>query len=284
MDPKHPQYPPQPPPLPPNASSAAQPPVPPKRLPPSLPRGAGTQQSPDSLIVGGASLGRVFPYQGEPGIAPIDGRTVALRWLGSYLTSRLYARPGAWGEEPMPFRVPLANFFVEPPGPEEDLPFPSIAVIGVNAEEEPIGLTPTPDEQTTNVYGVGTVAVPMYSRDERVRLQVWSSELPELRGIVEGITQAFAPTEGRTGIVVRMPDYYGQTVRFTLLATDWPLEAAAVRNRRWAFVEVRMEYDVTRLVRFARISPQVQTNVELVGASDPLVQVQMPARGNTGRA
>ena len=281
MDPK-PPYPP-PPPGPPDCSPK-QPPVPPAP-PPRRAKRAPQRPDPTSLIVGGASLGSAFPFRPDPGIPNIDGRTVSLSWLGRYLAHRTYARTGEVGASPVFFRFPEENFFVDPPGPENDLPYPAIACAGGESEDELIGFTPAADESTIDVYGQGTVAVPMYATMEKLRLQIWSSTLPEMRGLYEGVKESFSPTEGRTGIVVRLPDYYGQTARFTLTGSEWPTDPGSVRNRRWAFVSVTLEFDVTRLVRYARLIPQVVSDVQTTKTSNPLVSIQMPTGGgSTGQA
>jgi hypothetical protein len=230
------------------------------------------------------SRGNVFPVRPDPGVQPVDGRTIALHWLADYVASMTFARlgqagaagpPGVTGP-PVPFSVPRANIYTEDPGPEVDvIEFPAVAIMGGVAENPDAGFVPSPDESTKDVYGQGTVVVPLYRHLERIRLQCWSSELPELRGMVMGIERAMSPTEGRTGIVVALAGYYGQPARLTLAGTEWPQEAAAIRNRRWAFVDVDLELLVVTLVNYVAMNPFTVVDVEIPATSDPRVPLML---------
>lgn len=237
----------------------------------------------------GTPIDNSFPRRPVSGIPAIDGRTCALKALGAYLTSLPYARVGQTGGLPVYFGIPAQNFFVDRPGPETDLPFPSIAATDGPSETKPRGLAPQPDYASQDVFGAGTVLFVHGEREEVIPLEIWSSNHPELRGIVATVEAAFQPTQERIGFLMQLPDYFGQTARFMYERTEWVEEADAVKNRRKAIVHVFMSYDIVRLVNYVPMTPQMTVDTETpkfalpqVIAPDPSIGGQVYPTGPTG--
>jgi hypothetical protein len=258
--------PPQGPPLPPYrdappCSPAAQPPTPPGPLPTPI---ANPPQSPSiAQLLRGTPLANVFPGRPNPGNPPVDGRTCALRVLGQYLTGLVFCRQGQVGGNPVFFSVPETNFYEERPGPEEDLEFPSFAAMSGETMTRLRGMGPMrAAANTRDLFGPGTVLVPQGEREEVIPIEVWSSQLPELRAMAAKLEQAFNPTAERQGFLLSMPDYYGQTARFMLERIEWP-DDGAVRNRRKCVLYVFVSFDVVRLTSYVESTIVAQLDTEI---------------------
>jgi hypothetical protein len=271
-------------PLPPYAnaprySPAAQPPVPPVPLPPA---NLNPPQEPStSALLYGTPQDDSFPIRPDPGNPPLDGRTASLQELGRYLTGLVFCRVGPIGGQPIFFSIPLENFYVEEPGPEQDLEFPSMVVVGSESgiDGDWGGGTASriggkvPLDNTLNLFGYNTALVPQGEHEEVVELEVWSTEKPELRGIVAKLEQAFNPTQERSGVLLALPNYYFQTARFVHYGTRWPVEGA-VRNRRKAVLKIWMAFDVVELVNVSQMTISGgQVDVEIPQYADPRVAV-----------
>jgi len=231
-------------------------------------------QTPDGRL-----LGNVLPLAADPGGSPVDGRTCALQALGRFLTEIPYRRRGAKGDPPaapgqppaIDERLPAANFYVDEPDGEQDLLFPSIVCLGGEATRKTRGFTPEPDEATRDVYGQGTVVLPMSDHAEELRMKIYGSELGDLRGLAGMVEQMLVPSDGSGGVLLRMPDYFGEVARFTSAGTEWPENPDAVRNRRYAVHRLTLDFVVVRLVRYAPFLPSVSVDVEVPAYADPRV-------------
>jgi hypothetical protein len=218
----------------------------------------------------GTLLGNVLPLIADPGSAPVDGRTCALQALGRYLTEVPYRRRGNKVDPSAQPGLPPAasgllppgNFYVDDPDPETDMVYPSITCAGGPVEKTPHGFTPNPDATTVDVYGAGTVVVPMWTHSEEVTLHVYASQLGLLRGLMSMVEQMLVPADGVGGTLLVMPDYYGETARFTLTGSEWERDDGAIRNRRSAVHKVRLDFNVVRLVAYALMTPNVTVDVE----------------------
>jgi hypothetical protein len=223
----------------------------------------------------GQLLGNVLPLIADPGPAPVDGRTCALQALGRYLTEIPYRRRGNKGDlvafpgspPSITSTLPAANFYVDEPG-DLDMVFPSIVCIGAG-EAEKEGCGQQPDETTTDVFGPGTVIVPLHTHSEQINLKIYGSELGELRGLVGMLEQMMVPADGVGSVLLRMPDYYDEVARFVLEGTEWPENPDAARNRRYAQQRVRLDFNVVRLIAYAPMTPVVTLDVETPAYADP---------------
>jgi hypothetical protein len=264
-DPPLPPYPGAPP-----YSSAAQPPVPPgPQLEPiltALPRRPAGRQ----LLVGTATDDAFLPKVPlEGGIPTLDGRAAALASLGSYLLDQVFARPGQAGAPPIFFRIPPENFSVDRPNDNVDLIFPSVVALPGPVENKPRGFQAQPDPNTVDLFGPGTVVYTHGEIEEVITLEVWSSNLAELRSIVARLEQSFFPSTGdRGGFLLLLPDYFGVTARFMFERAEYPDDGAAVRDRRRAHILVFMSFDVCRLGPYRLMVTQGQVDVEIPTTSN----------------
>jgi hypothetical protein len=254
------------PPLPPyrNAppgSAAAQPPVPPQPPPPTI---LNPPQSPTAAqLLVGTPQDNVWPTRLDPGTPPLDARTAALQSFATYITNLVFTRVGATGGNPVFFSIPRENFWLDQPGPEEDLYFPSIGVLsGPGEVKHRGGIGPCViADNTADLFGPGTALILLGELEETIGLEVWTSNLFELYAVVATIEQALNATQERHGILLLTPDYYQQTARFILEKTEWP-EDMAPQNRRKAVLSVFMAIDKVRLVNYTRSLPLGQIDSE----------------------
>jgi hypothetical protein len=263
-----------------------QPPRPPGRAPPG-PLVPGTPPTGHSALnqgvpyqfqtASGDLLGNVLPLIADPGPAPVDGRTCALQALGRYLTEIPYRMRGNKGDPPAQpgqppatagLMLPAANFYLDDPDPEQDMVYPSIVCTGGTATKTRCGFTPEPDATTQDVYGVGTVVVPQWTHSEEITLHVYASQLANLRGLMSMVEQMLVPADGVGGVLLQLPDYYGEVARFTLAGTEWERDDGAIRNRRSAVHRVQLDFLVVRLVAYAPFVPVVTLDVETPAYAD----------------
>ncbi len=227
----------------------------------------------------GTPVNDVFPRRANPGNPALDGRTAALKALGVYLTDLAFCRPGQVGGNPVFFGIPAENFFVERPGDEVDLPFPSIVAVDGPMENKGRGFQSAINPSSQDQFGAGTVLYTHGEHEEVVPLEIWSSTLPELRAIVAKIEQSFSPTQERTGFLLLLADYYMQTARYMYERTEWPDDASAVKNRRMARVHVFVSFDVVRLANYTTMLPQATLDTETPAYANPTVVPLDPSIG-----
>jgi len=261
----------------PECSPAHQPPEPPGPQPTPI-LNPPTPLTAEQLLIG-TPTDNVFPRRPIAGVPPIDGRSVALKALGVYLTSLPYARVGQIGGNPVYFGIPYENYFIDRQAEPNELPFPSIAATDGPVESKKRGFQPQPNYSTRDQFGQGTILYMHEEREEIVPLEVWSSTHPELRSIVATIEAAFHPTQERNGFLLRLPDYYWQSARFMLERTEWAEEASAVKNRRMAKIHVWMSYDVVHLVNYVTMLQQSVVDTEIPTTASPLVIAPDPSIG-----
>ena len=205
-------------------------------------------------ILDGEKLGAVFPPKDPPALPGEDGRTHALRALRAYLQEITFQIPNPPGP-PKPYRFPKDRIRLETDETPKNLLFPSISVEEGEPELKPIGLTPSVDESSANVFAPNTALVRSYEYTERITLNVWADTRSQRRAFAAGIEAMLSPAEDVGGIRLRMPKYYGETVRFTPIASGrMDGEMAGDRRRRMTLV-LMMEFNVVRLVNVATMKP-----------------------------
>jgi len=215
--------------------------------------------------------GDVYPSKPNPPVPAVDGRTSALRLLGAYLTSFVYAIPGDTNGPSIPFRIPPGNFYVNWPDYEQDVEFPAIAVLPGAGTTKACSFVPAIIEETAGIRGKNTVLMRMEEYVEVFQLDLWCSKLPELRGILSTFDVAFNPTEQMSGVRLVMRDFYDQTVRFTMLGRTI-VETGSGQNRRRASIEIRMEFNVVALINTVTMKPQAIVQMDhsnLYDVQDP---------------
>ena len=218
-------------------------------------------------LLAGWPFGRTFPPRPTPPFPSVDPRTVALRILALYVSELTFLRPGDLGGAPIELRIPYEDIHVEQPDAEDDTRFPSIVLKDTNGGDyTTIGLTSFIDEKTKDLYGKGTALLVMTEYNETITLEIWATHRSERRSILAGLEAALVPTEQMYGIRFRMPDYYDQTVCFTLNRSTRLDDQYAGQGRRVARVDIEMRFNIVRPVNVVEIDPALGT--EFIG-TDP---------------
>lgn len=226
----------------------------------------------------GTPFGAIFPPAQNPASGEVDGRTHALRILRSYIAELTFRRSGdfdkATGKRgaPVEFRIPEGDVYVEWPDNEDDLRFPSVALLATApAIYASIGLTPRHEEETRDVYGPGTVLYWISEYTETISLEVWTSSRAERRAIKAGLEFALVPVEQMYGIRFRMPDYFDELVCFTLQGVEVIDDETAARNRRRLRMSVEMRFNMVALANYAVLTPFVGLEIGPTVETDPNV-------------
>ena len=189
-----------------------------------------------------------------------EGRTEALETLFDYLCEITFYRSAGRGKPPIPFQLNRAECYTEWPENMVDLTFPSIGVVPSEPELRPIGLAPVIDETTKDQFGIGTVVWRLWDYKEVLQLEVWASSPPERRALVEGLQQAFSPSENVSNLRLMLPTYFNQRASYTLTATT-RVDDSAVKNRRLARLRVELSYEIVRHARYAALVPAMFVGV-----------------------
>jgi len=230
-------------------------------------------------LLQGTPWGVVFPSRPNPPPLAYDGRSVAMRTLRSYLTEIQFSRPGGRDARgnvlpAIPFSIPERNIQIGWPDYEKEMEFPSLVFLHGQATYEPIGLTGYLDEDTKDKYGKGTVVAWMSEHTENFNIEIWANKRAELRAILAGIESSLSPTEQMYGLRFKMPDYYGQLVRFTVNNRQEFDEQDAAMNRRRARIEVEMAFHVVSLVNYTTVSPEVRVMTDTDVDYNTTIQVE----------
>lgn len=200
---------------------------------------------------------------------PIDGRTAALRVLREYLTELTYYLPMVKSEDAGPlapdkkaFRLLESNFFLSQADWNQEQKYPSAVVISIGEiEAQGIGFVPVLEEETRDKFGPNTAIERHHAHVEKLAVEVWASTEPELRSLIAGMETAFNPSEGRAGLLLAMPQYFNQKVRFLMTGRERSSDNDSLRGRRHEQLKLSMDFHVVSLVNVAPLQPRVQMSV-----------------------
>ncbi len=218
-------------------------------------------------LILGDPWGTVFPPKPNPPPTSVDGRTVALRILRSYVAAQQFYLPGIPGAPASQFHIGEGCIQIGWPDSEVEGALPSIVILGGRGtyvqDGGSIGMTSYLDEDTVDRYKRGTVVQWQGEYVETIFLEIWAATKPEQRSILSGLEIAFMSIEQMSGIRFRMPDYYDQPVVFMLQAREVFDEPDSARGRRRARLEIEMRFTVVALVNTLPLSTALKTDVDV---------------------
>lgn len=217
-------------------------------------------------VLFGTPWGTTFPARENPPPPAFDGRTVALRLLRQFISELTFYRANAEGLPPIPFQIAEKDIHIEWPDNEDDLIFPSIALLSTGpANYDMIGLTGYIEENTRDKHGRGTVVQWMNEYRENLVLEIWASKKSERRAILAGLEAALSPTEQMYGLRFTMPDYFDELVCFSLNDREIIDDPDAAKNRRRARMTIQMRFHQVALVNYNELwtTTKVETDVDL---------------------
>jgi hypothetical protein len=211
----------------------------------------------------GTPFSQVFPPKCPPENPDADGRTHALRALRAYIAEIVFQIPEP-GKQPKCFQLEPERILIEWPDSPTNLLFPRIEFNPGTGDYLPFGLTPVVFEQTRNRHGEGTVLTCAHAYREPLEVQVWATTRQQRRALVAGLEAMFSPLEETSGIRLRMPSFYGETVSFQPMRRMNVDDENAARRRRRADLTIEMEFNLVRLVNYVPLVPsgaQVEISV-----------------------
>jgi hypothetical protein len=217
-------------------------------------------------VLFGTPWGTTYPARENPPPPAYDGRTVALRLLRRFITELTFYRANAEGQPPIPFQIAEKDIHIEWPDNEDDLVFPSIALLSTGpANYDMIGLTGYVEENTRDVYAPGTVVQWMNEYRENIVLEIWATKKSERRAILAGLEAALSPTEQMYGLRFTMPDYFNELVCFAANDREIIDDGEAVKNRRRARITLQMRFHQVALVNYNQLvtTTKVETDVDM---------------------
>jgi len=211
-------------------------------------------------LLQGSPFGALYPPKAAVDLPAIDGRTACLRVLRRYIAELTFHMPGDRGSaNTRSFKIPLEKIHIEQPDKNVVLDFPSIVFLPGAGEALPIGLATFLEEESFNKFAPGTALQVQSEYQETFTIELWARDKPTRRAMMQ-LELALTPTEQQYGIRFRVPDYYDQTVCFSLQGSMRPDDPDNVRNRRWGHMTVEMRFDSVRLVNVGTIKPEVSVD------------------------
>jgi hypothetical protein len=204
---------------------------------------------------------RRMPLASPRAMAPRDAAAAA---LAEYLRKAVWFIPAADSAENVNFS--LTSVLEEWPNEDDELNQPCAAITTVTEERQAHNFVPTILESTWNTYGAGTV---LWKTDEcEILFQVdfWITNKAERQAIEAGLSEYFAPEEGRWGIMLEGPAaYWSQPIRYYLQRVDGhkrmdDSELVLGRDRK-LLVRVVAQIDDLQLRRVSELDPQIRLSV-----------------------
>lgn len=196
-------------------------------------------------------------------VPKVDARKAASDALCAYLAGLEFVRWGGDGED-VTFQIPAERINSAWPDPQTLQQYPSVTVLDLDdvAEDDfnfvPEALVETFDEDRCTVLWKTAEVVTTFQVD------FWADHEPLREAIAARLPAAFAPTDGRYGIVVSTgEEFFGVPVTLTLISMQRADEAGAVyANERRLMVRIRAELADVHERRAVPASVQLRTLVE----------------------
>lgn len=218
-------------------------------------------------LIQGLPWGTVYPPRTPPPLPTVEGRSVALSILRKYIGELTFHVPtGAQVSATTPgstkeFRICPERFFIEDADAIHEAELPAIAITPGKSDYNCIGLCVYLDESTLNKFGKGTVIQWQSEAFEIFTMEVWASSRAMRRALCAGIEVALCPTEYMYGVRFRMPDYWDETVCFTLLDRTNLSNDAARKGRLQTNFSIEMRFNVVALVNANSLQPYTTVDV-----------------------
>lgn len=218
-------------------------------------------------LLWGHPFGDVYPTREPPPTPIYDGRTAALRILREYFSELTFFRPGGKDEigndkDPIAFKIPIRDIYIEWPDNEAELRSPSIAFLSIGqANYEAIGMTSYIDENWQNEHP-GELLTWMSEYVETFSIDIWCETKQQRRAVILGLEQSLSPLEYMAGLRFIMPEYYNQLVCLSLNNREIVDEDSASLLRRKAKLLVEMRFNVVMAYPVNPMEPIVEVQVD----------------------
>lgn len=189
----------------------------------------------------------------------IDAKSAAARALQAYLEMIVFRLPD--GKE-FQFRQVLRDW----PESFEGMRYPSAAITVATEPRDAHSLTPTPLEETQDVYCPGTVLWKTSELALDFQVDCWLNSATERTAVVTRFDDAFNPSESRAGVLLQgPPEYYDRIVRCTFTGGSRIDNSQANYDReRQYHANILAEIDVVHLRRAVDLDPILSLDGEPV--------------------
>lgn len=190
-----------------------------------------------------------------------DPSDAAARALSAYLEAAVFLIAGTPAQ-----RFRLKQAIIGWPENFTELEYPTATITAPAVREEAHSLTPTPLEETLDVYCPGTVLWKTAEHAIRFQVDFWVTDRVQRRAIAAALGELFNPCEDFCGARLQGPvDYWGLPIRFTLLGHERMDGDADVQARqRRLRAEVEADVDVVQLRKAVRLQPRFLVDGEPV--------------------
>lgn len=191
----------------------------------------------------------------------MDARNAAAKALAAYLGRVVFV---VGGDDPVEFQ--LNRVLEEWPESFEGLPYPVAVITSATEKHEEHSLTPTPIEDTLDRHCQDSVLWKTGELSVDFQVDFWLTNKPMREAVAARLPDAFAPYEGRTGILLEgPPQYWSSPVRLTLISSERvdTAEAVQLREREYRAM-VRAEVDLVHLRGAGRLLPVLTLDGERV--------------------
>ena len=205
-------------------------------------------------------VGPAYPPVGGSTMDPRNAMASALR---AYLSGLVFLRSGLGSEPDQRFKLDrvLDNW----PQPQNtDMDYPTASVVDtVDAMFDSHNLVPTMLEETLDVFGPQTVLWKTAECTTEFQVDFWTDGEPVREAIMARLPQAFAPGEGRYGVVVEGSQrYYDRPVRLTLIQCRRMDDAVSSYDRQWrATARVAAQVDAVHLRQVRELDAHIGIDV-----------------------
>lgn len=165
-----------------------------------------------TLPVGTLLLPRKPTLPGRAAITRLDPRAAAVASLAAYLRCAKFQK---WGAEAADTEFQLKHVMEEWADPAQLLEYPTAAIVdSTPGVMQAHNLVPTPQEDTLDVYGAGTVLWKIAEYSELLQVDFYCQSAPEREAIYGALPGLFAPGEDSARVVLSgHPAYFCAPVR-----------------------------------------------------------------------
>lgn len=186
----------------------------------------------------------------------VDSRAAAAEALRAFLRCVVFR---AWGDEAPDREFSFTSVESVWPEPSQPLAVPIAVVLDPSeGKQSAWSLTPSPLEETRDVFAPGTVLWKTAELVADLQLDVWCGNEPEREAVAARLPSLFSPGEDQFGVFVEgPPTYFSQPVRLTLMSMQrmdtegsiYPRERRLMCSIRAEVAEVHLRGSVSTTIR-----------------------------------
>lgn len=190
-------------------------------------------------------------------LGAIDARKAMAETLMAFLGRADFRRAGGTAADDF---FNLKRVWSTWPDPRQgDLEYPSASLSDpLSTTYGEHALTPTPLEDTVDVFCAGTVLWKTAEANLDFQVDFWANDEPTRQAIAARLPSLFNPYEDRAGVILSgHPQYFFRRVRATLLNEPRrvDVEAAVYEGERRLLTLVRCDIDVVQLRTAVELNP-----------------------------